>query len=481
MQRLRVLLFFCAFWAVLPSNAHAQRGCDAHFVQMETLVKRHHVRDYQAHPLDGLPWLRATRWLSVQTRTGVATHTVLMGLAAEAKQAYRIEFANLPAKAQRAVGKAFLGELLDCIDINVDHLQQQPVLLSKVIATLPAAIKSDYLNGQKVLGVYPVAALFAKRSIAANHDESLATFAKHKHQVLSLSRYRHYIPPKTSLLALDPLVARHAPTFIVEQGRSADLLGTPVWQNKGNTLGFAHQQPRVFIKLSHAFWQGQAVRQISYIIWFAGREADGGLDLYAGKLAGLTWRVTVDAQGKALFYDSIHNCGCYQHYFPTRSHVNVNDMSFWEEKPFVPMRLGVLEGRQVGVMIASNTHYIKGVRRVADVAAYGSNANHHVYRYANYDDLRSMPTSNPRRPYKSLFGAGGIVDESERLEQYTLWPFGVPAAGAMRQWGRHATAFIGERYFDDPWLFEYTFGNRALIPDNPHRRKFHAKRPNPRY
>jgi hypothetical protein len=27
----------------------------------------------------------------------------------------------------------------------------------------------------------------------------------------------------------------------------------------------------------------------------------------------------------------------------------------------------------------------------------------------------------------------------------------------MRQWGRHATAFIGRRHFDDPWLVERYF------------------------
>jgi hypothetical protein len=34
---------------------------------------------------------------------------------------------------------------------------------------------------------------------------------------------------------------------------------------------------------------------------------------------------------------------------------------------------------------------------------------------------------------------------------------GIPSPGAMRQWGHHATAFVGRRYFDDPHLFEKTF------------------------
>lgn len=43
---------------------------------------------------------------------------------------------------------------------------------------------------------------------------------------------------------------------------------------------------------------------------------------------------------------------------------------------------------------------------------------------------------------------------SERLESTYLWPFGIPSAGAMRQLGHHAIAFIGIRHFDQPWLFE---------------------------
>jgi hypothetical protein len=38
-----------------------------------------------------------------------------------------------------------------------------------------------------------------------------------------------------------------------------------------------------------------------------------------------------------------------------------------------------------------------------------------------------------------------------------FWPTGVDETGAMRQWGRHATAFLGRRHFDDPDLIEQRF------------------------
>jgi hypothetical protein len=54
-------------------------------------------------------------------------------------------------------------------------------------------------------------------------------------------------------------------------------------------------------------------------------------------------------------------------------------------------------------------------------------------------------------------GPEGRVAGTERLERWFFWPMGVPSAGAMRQWGRHATAFVGRRHFDDPDLVERRF------------------------
>jgi hypothetical protein len=37
---------------------------------------------------------------------------------------------------------------------------------------------------------------------------------------------------------------------------------------------------------------------------------------------------------------------------------------------------------------------------------------------------------------------------------------GVESAGQMRQWGHHATAFVGRRHFDDPNLLASYFSLR---------------------
>ena len=73
----------------------------------------------------------------------------------------------------------------------------------------------------------------------------------------------------------------------------------------------------------------------------------------------------------------------------------------------------------------------------------------------DYALLRSLPAADGER--KSLFGEDSLVRGSERPERWLFWPMGVPSAGAMRQWGHHATAFVGRRHFDDPGLIARYF------------------------
>ena len=74
--------------------------------------------------------------------------------------------------------------------------------------------------------------------------------------------------------------------------------------------------------------------------------------------------------------------------------------------------------------------------------------------WEDYDALRSLP-ANGR--YRSLFGTHGLIAGTERTERFLLWPMGIRSPGAMRQWGRHATAFVGRRHFDDAFLIDYLF------------------------
>lgn len=105
-------------------------------------------------------------------------------------------------------------------------------------------------------------------------------------------------------------------------------------------------------------------------------------------------------------------------------------------------------GRAV-VRIASRSHYLQ---RVHFEPSAGPGME---YRLEEYALLRSLPAAGGGG--RSLFGEDGLVSGSERPERWIFWPMGVPSAGAMRQWGLHATAFVGRRHFDDPGLISRYF------------------------
>jgi hypothetical protein len=77
------------------------------------------------------------------------------------------------------------------------------------------------------------------------------------------------------------------------------------------------------------------------------------------------------------------------------------------------------------------------------------------YELRDYDELRSLRRLDGGS--RSAFGPDGLIAGTERPERRVFWPMGIRSAGAMRQWGRHATAFVGRRHFDDADLFERRF------------------------
>jgi hypothetical protein len=83
------------------------------------------------------------------------------------------------------------------------------------------------------------------------------------------------------------------------------------------------------------------------------------------------------------------------------------------------------------------------------------------YELRPYDELRSLGDLSGGR--RSLFGPDGLIAGTERAERFLFWPMGIASAGAMRQWGRHATAFVGRRHFDDADLIERRF--KLAIPE----------------
>ena len=175
--------------------------------------------------------------------------------------------------------------------------------------------------------------------------------------------------------------------------------------------------------------------------------------MLGGHLDGITWRVTLLPDGKPWLYDTIHNCGCYHLFFPTQYAKVVVQESTLNEPAFIPQQLSMVSNSSHPVLrIASTTHYIQRV--YFETSATTTNQELY-YQWAEADSLRSLPRPDGNR--RSLYGEDGLIKGSERKERFLFWPMGIPSPGGMRQWGHHATAFVGRRHFDDVRLFENSF------------------------
>jgi hypothetical protein len=229
-----------------------------------------------------------------------------------------------------------------------------------------------------------------------------------------------------------------------------DRFGALRWPRGAHMPAVDATDALVYVHPGYARYGERVLLQIVYTIWFPERPPQGTSDLLAGKLDGLVWRVTLAPDGAPLLYDSIHPCGCYHKFFPTpRARVRPPPDAL-EEWAFIPQALpDVREGERPLVRLASKTHYIE---RVSLVRGSDSLVR---YTFQGYDALRSIATFHGIR--RSAFGADGLIAGSERAERFLFWPMGIASAGAMRQWGRQPTAFIGRRHFDDADLLERRF------------------------
>jgi hypothetical protein len=268
--------------------------------------------------------------------------------------------------------------------------------------------------------------------------------------MLALARLDPLGQPLLSERAFEQVAATYAPSFELVVAADYDRFGELRWRRGESMPQVEAAEPVVYVQPSYARLGERSLLQIVYTMWFPERPPLSSLDLLAGRLDGLVWRVTLMPDGEPLIYDSMHPCGCYHQFFPTplvQPRPAPDDMEEWAFSPASLPR--VAEGERPLVRVSSAEHYIDAVSLVR-----GSDS---LVRYSlrPYDELRSLATLEGTR--RSVFGPDGLIAGSERMERFLFWPMGIASAGAMRQWGRHATAFVGRRHFDDADLIDKRF------------------------
>ena len=472
------------FNAHLQSPSETVRDCAQWYRAVDQAVDEAGVPDAQYRRLSGFPYLRVDRPLSALRERAGRSEAALQAYAERMLEldldARRHELDNLPRAGFEALpgmgrdltrGYALrrtreCGRLLREIDLAKPQARRALLALS----TVP----DDYSSGLRAVGLYFLVRLPFASGVRRWEEETRGAFRAEAPAGGGVTRVR-YTPPAGATLPremvagildrarFDPLglpllsdrelhalATTYAPSFDVAIAADYDRFGLMRWPRNAEGLVVDASEAAVYVHPAYTRYADQMLLQIVYTIWFAERPAQGGIDLLSGRLDGVMWRVTLAPDGEPLLYDSIHPCGCYHQFFPTpRAHAREAPDRL-EEWAFVPQTLPRIEHDQRPVVsIASGSHYIERVTL--------ERGRDSVVRYAfyPYDELRSLPRLEGGK--RSAFGPDGLIAGTERSERLFYWPMGIASPGAMRQWGRHATAFVGRRHFDDADLFERRF------------------------
>ena len=453
----------------LASASAPVRECAQWFRALDEEVDAAGVRDAQYTRVRGFPYLRVDR-IGAAMAQRAAHDGRLLAAQVERMQGLdldsrRFELENLVPGRNRLL----LQRARDCGNLLKEADLASPAAREQLLHE--ARVPDDYSTARRALGLYPLTRLPFAFGVKRWERSTRAAFAA---PAAEGARVR-YAPPArasiaretvASLLAranLDPLgqaalsgrelellAAAYAPSFDVEVRGDHDRFGELRWRRGAPAPEVEAAEPAVYLLPAYTRYGDRVLLQLVYAIWFPERPSSGALDLLAGRLDGLLWRVTLAPDGEPLLYDSIHPCGCYHQFFPTPRARPRPAPDSLEEWAFVPQSLPRLaEGERPVVELASGTHYISRVSLVRGIDS--------VVRYAfhPYDELRSLQRMDGGR--RSAFGPDGLVAGTERAERFLFWPMGIASAGAMRQWGRHATAFVGRRHFDDADLLERRF------------------------
>lgn len=472
-------------WRGDPSQqASGVRRCAQVFAVVDEAVALAGRGDAEAHRIAGFPYLRVDRF-SAQFRDVAADGGAVQAqwvarLQALDQDARRVEINNLPDDDVLALEHGGRAALIETLARCADTLRDYDLALPQRMTALRsrAQVPDRYRSVQRAAGLYPLTRVPFYSGISQWQREALQDFrdtAAGRAPAQPLVRYAHASAPaltRGQIAAMlsrasdnplriphysreesNALAAAYAPAFAIESGGAYDRFGRLYWTD-AEAPAVDVAVPVVYYRIAfarHSGYAGQTLTQLVYTVWFPERPADHALDVLAGKLDGILLRVTLSPGGEPLIYDSIHPCGCYHLFFPTERMQAIPAPQPMQEWAFTPARLPAhAAGTRLTLRIATRTHYIIGV-------SLDPPAGTQAYTLVPEDELRALPHGGRQAPRRSLYGPQGLVAGTERGERFLFWPMGIVSAGAMRQWGHHATAFVGRRHFDDADLIEKRF------------------------
>lgn len=535
-------------YAVEPAASHLQRSdrvgaCARQWQARDAAVRAAGTRDAQETVIPGFPYLRLDRLgqalipgpadgvdegaqaraVAARETTGDAIATAVgdeahaaggeaVGeplQASRAWQAWRERLSALDHQARAFEARNAGMDAARDVDTCRQVLMQADAAPAAQQALRAAArVPDDYALAWRALGLYPLSRLGFAAGIRAWQHRTREVFAQPLAALPVEGGLQRLSPapdaaaglrsvaglpadaaaPSLAPARLRALLQQHAPVLEIDTTGDHDRVG-PLAFVDGRAAVDLGAVPVAYVRQSQALLAGRLHRQLVYTFWFPRRPKAHALDLLGGELDAVVWRVTLDGDGQALLYDSIHACGCYHLFFTTermRPRPGRPAGQGWLDEGLFMPQSGMLPAKATAVAapgsdpapprivlrLQARTHYLQRVRLAAPQAPAGPSAmpasvpTPLAYRLVDEDTLRSLPwtpapsaegVASLRASHRSVYDPQGLIPGSQRLERLLFWPMGIASAGQMRQWGRQATAFVGRRHFDDPLLLDRYF------------------------
>jgi hypothetical protein len=457
--------------------------CQSFLSALDERVNRSGVRDAASYPIPGFPYFRANRFLlflkdKIKIQEGREQWSRWMqklDLEAREKEISNLPddvVSSFPFKQGTAPTRAQLYERVkSCSGRLFQHDQTRPDLYEALNAVVE--VPDEYSFAMRAIGLYPLVAIPVAALTDTSRKRIRAWYETNLENLPVDGRLRSFTPAKTSFLSHEEIqriidsskenplgvpvpdenpgkkiVEHFAPVLVQDVAAPYDGVGRLVW--RGDCPDVDQEKPTVYYYLSNAFLKGKPILQVNYVIWYSERAGQRPPSIERGRLDGLTFRVSLDDQGKPFMVDVVNDCGCYHFFAPEKERVDRIISKPLRFDPFVPQWLpDILQGERLGVRLNSGWHQVQRLIATKDFP------ESIPYELVPYDVLEALPREEGRT--KSIFNSKGIAKCSKRIERFILFSMGIPKIGSMRQRGHHAIELIGQSQFDDPTLFDESF------------------------
>lgn len=205
-------------------------------------------------------------------------------------------------------------------------------------------------------------------------------------------------------------------------------------------------QPSIYAFITEAELDGMKRAQLNYTYWFPEHPSmGGGFDPEAGKIEGITFRMTLGPDNTPLFFETVFNCGCYHRVYPSAEVEKKAREQYGPPakgrftsiaKPvrfkidfYAPEAVDLENDARPVIFSAAGNHQPLHIGSESEVARLVKNLpKHRESQLRDYAELTHGGIDN-----LGIFGKDKLVVGADRPETLMLFPTGLYHAGTPRR------------------------------------------------